>query len=65
MRSTAHGASDSIRHRKSKQITVGIPPFGTMRNAGGYLTATRLEVETAHGGWQGGETAHETPMEGA
>lgn len=30
-------ASDSIRHRKSKQITVGIPPFGTVRNAEGYL----------------------------
>lgn len=59
-------ASDSIRHRKSKQITVGIPPFGTIRNAEGYLTATQAGAwKLPTGGWQAGENGAETPMEGA
>ena len=33
-------AKDSINHRKRKGITVGLPPFGTVRNESGYLEPT-------------------------
>lgn len=39
-------AKDSIRYRKSKQITVGIPPFGTIRDEDGYL------IPTPSGAWK-------------
>ena len=31
-------AKDSVRYRKSKGVSVGIPPFGTVRDNNGYLT---------------------------
>lgn len=33
-------SSDSIQHRKRRGITVGLPPFGTVRDANGYLQAS-------------------------
>ncbi|MBK9123583.1 MAG: recombinase family protein [Chloroflexi bacterium] len=59
-------ASDSIRHRKSRQITVGMPPFGTVRNAHGYLIPSGAGAwKLPAGGWQGGESGGESPVEGA
>jgi DNA invertase Pin-like site-specific DNA recombinase len=34
----AQRAKDSISHRKRRGITVGLPPFGTVRDDNGYLT---------------------------
>ncbi len=59
-------AKDSIRYRKSKQITVGIPPFGTVRNEDGYLIPTPSGAwKLPAGGWQAGKVDDDTPMEGA
>jgi DNA invertase Pin-like site-specific DNA recombinase len=33
-------SSDSIKHRKRRGITVGLPPFGTVRDENGYLQAS-------------------------
>ncbi len=33
-------SSDSIKHRKRRGITVGLPPFGTVRDNDGYLQLT-------------------------
>ena len=41
----AQRAKDSIKHRKRKGITVGLPPFGTVRDEHGFL------VPTEEGAW--------------
>lgn len=38
-------AKDSVQHRKRKGVTVGMPPFGTKRDANGYL------VPSDEGAW--------------
>src|SRR5690606_3128121 len=47
----------SIAHRKSKGITAGLPPFGTVRNKKtGYLESTREGAWLLPDGtWQAGE----------
>lgn len=35
-------AKDSARYRKAKGVSQGLPPFGTVRDAHGYLTASPL-----------------------
>lgn len=56
-----------IAHRKSKGITVGIPPFGTVRHK-----ETKLLIPTNKGAWLlpdgnwiAGETGEQPPTEGA
>ncbi|MBK9123614.1 MAG: hypothetical protein IPM16_10925 [Chloroflexi bacterium] len=59
-------ASDSIRHRKSRQITVGMPPFGTVRNAEGHLIPSSAGAsKLSAGGWRGGESGGEDSVERA
>ena len=60
-------AKDSIRYRKKKQITVGMPPFGTVRNKQGYLVPTPAGAwKLPTGGWMAGETDEAIPpAEGA
>lgn len=36
---------DSVRYRKKRGVTVGLPPFGTIRNSEGYL------IPSIEGGW--------------
>ena len=40
----AQRAKDSIKHRKRKGITVGLPPFGTVRNENGLLVPSEEGV---------------------
>ncbi|MEO1443625.1 MAG: recombinase family protein, partial [Chloroflexota bacterium] len=42
----AQRSKDSIAYRKNRGITVGIPPFGTVRDDEGYL------IPTSEGAWQ-------------
>ena len=57
----------SIAHRKSKGITVGLPPFGTVRNKKtGYLEPTREGAWLLPDGtWQAGEIGETPPTDGA
>ncbi|MBI1256439.1 MAG: hypothetical protein GC204_03115 [Chloroflexi bacterium] len=59
-------ATDSIRYRKKKQITVEMPPFGTVRNKDGYLLPTPAGTwKLPTGGWVAGEVGEEPPVDGA
>jgi len=58
-------AKDSIRYRKKKQITVGMPPFGTVRNKRVISFDQQGRVEAAAGGWAAGERVEAAPVEGA
>jgi hypothetical protein len=52
----------NIAYRKSKQITVGLPPFGTRRNAEGYLTPTSEGAWwLPDGTWQAGQVGDSPP----
>lgn len=59
--SIAEKARDSVRHRKSRGISVGKPPFGTQRNSDGYLEPSPLGVWCMPDGtWKNG-TKEENP----
>lgn len=56
-------AQDSVAHRKRKGESIGIPPFGTIRNEQGFLTPTPygtwlLPDGNFKGGKQGDESPH-------
>ncbi|MBK9745787.1 MAG: recombinase family protein [Chloroflexi bacterium] len=62
----ARRAKDSISYRKNKNITVGQPPFGTVRDKKGYLVASLDGAwKLPTGGWQAGRLGDEPPVEGA
>lgn len=58
-------AKDSVEYRKRQGKTIGMPPFGTERNAEGYLTPTRQGAWLLEDGtFQTGTIEHQ-PQEGA
>ncbi len=59
-------ARDSIAYRKSQGKTVGMPPFGTVRNREGYLEPSPYGAWLLpNGEWMAGERGQEPPVEGA
>ena len=59
-------AKDSINYRKSLGKTVGMPPFGTIRNEEGYLIPSPYGAWLLPDGtWVPGEEGEDPPAEGA
>jgi DNA invertase Pin-like site-specific DNA recombinase len=59
-------AKDSVRYRKSLGKTIGMPPFGTIRNEAGYLIPSPYGAWLLpDGSWAPGEVGQEPPEEGA
>jgi DNA invertase Pin-like site-specific DNA recombinase len=59
-------AKDSVKFRKKRGITVGMPPFGTQRNAHGYLEPSTDGVWLLNDGtWQKGELGESPPEKNA
>jgi DNA invertase Pin-like site-specific DNA recombinase len=62
----AEKARDSVRFRKAQGKTVGMPPFGTIRDEEGYLTPTPYGAWLLpDGSWVAGEEGQDPPEEGA
>ncbi len=58
-------AKDSVSYRKAKGISIGMPPFGTIRGADGYLQPSPEGAWLLVDGTFMAGTADETPEEGA
>lgn len=59
-------AKDSIRHRKKQQVTVGMPPFGTIRNEKGYLIPSPSGAwKLSSGDWIAGQLGEDSPTDDA
>jgi DNA invertase Pin-like site-specific DNA recombinase len=59
-------AKDSIRHRKKQQVTVGMPPFGTIRNEKGYLIPSLSGAwKLSTGDWVAGQLGEDSPTNDA
>lgn len=55
-----------IAHRKSRGITVGLPPFGTRRNKDGYLAPIDEGAWfMPDGTWKAGKAGEQPPVDGA
>jgi hypothetical protein len=62
----AEKAKDSVRYRKSLGKTIGMAPFGTIRNAEGYLIPSPYGAWLLPDGcWVPGEAGDDPPEEGA
>ena len=58
----AQRSQDSIQHRKGRGITVGMPPFGTIRNREGYLVPSPEGAWLLpDGSWTAGVAGEEPP----
>ena len=57
---------DSIAHRRSEGQTIGLPPFGTVRNDDGFLIASPYGAwRSPDGKYSVGRVNHPAPVEGA
>jgi DNA invertase Pin-like site-specific DNA recombinase len=62
----AQRAKDSVAYRKARSITIGVPPFGTRRNAEGRLERTEEGAWLLpEGKFQAGIAGENLPVEGA
>src|SRR5690554_4651953 len=58
-------AKDSVSYRKARGISIGMPPFGTVRGKDGYLTASSEGAWLLSDGTFVTGTADEMPEDGA
>ena len=62
----SHRAKDSIQYRKSQGKTVGLPPFGSIRNSEGYLIPDPAGAWLLpNGEFVAGDNPEQPPQEGA